>query len=123
YRDPVPRVLPGKKPRTVVTGVTLNDRRPDRKLTDADLQTLAALTDLQVLDLSSTGVTDRGLRYLAPLKKLRTLGLARTRVTDAGLNEIKGLTGLLSLDLTGTKVTAAGATALRKALPRCKVVP
>jgi len=122
YRDPAPLTLPGKEPRTIVTGVVLTDRRPNRKLADADLKTLAVFTDLQVLDLSSTRVTDQGLKYLAPLKKLRKLGLARTQITDMGLKEVQGLTSLQALDLSGTKVTDGGVATLQKTLPRCKIV-
>jgi hypothetical protein len=86
------------------------------KATDAELEYLKALPNLQSLSLVGTEVTDIGLERLKGLNKLRSLNLASTPVTGAGLKHLKGLTKLQSLVLAGSKVTDAGLEHL-KALP------
>ena len=78
------------------------------KVTDAGLEHLKGLTSLQGLNLNSTQVTDAGLEHLKGLTNLQDLGFYRTKVTDAGLEHLKGLTNLQNLALDGTKVTDAG---------------
>jgi len=55
------------------------------KVTDADLERLKGLTDLQSLDLSGTEITVAGLVHLKGLTDLQSLDLTRTDITDAGL--------------------------------------
>jgi len=91
---------------------------------DADLANLAAMTDLQRLNLWSTKVTDAGLKQLAGLKNLQHLSLQNTKVTDAGLKQLAGLHRLETLDLYAvTKVTDAGLEHLAglKALKRLDI--
>lgn len=80
--------------------------------TDADLQDLAGLTELNALNLTGTKVTDAGLKHLAGLEKLTTLTLQKTAVTGAGFKELTGLKQLHWVNLMGTKVTDAGLQAL-----------
>jgi hypothetical protein len=47
-------------------------------------QVLNGLKQLQVLDLTETGITDTGLAYLAHLSSLRQLNLSRTKIQDNG---------------------------------------
>jgi internalin A len=91
-------------------------------VTDGGLKSLAALTELRALDLSHTQVKGEGVKELAGLKNLQALNLSYTRVTDAGLKEIAGLKNLRWLSLHRTKVTAAGVAALKKDLPKCKIM-
>jgi hypothetical protein len=49
------------------------------------------------------------------------LELYGARVTDAGLPNLYRLTHLQQLNLNETQVTEYGVTALRKALPNCKI--
>lgn len=68
-------------------------------------------------------MTDAGLQSLAALTKLRRLELHHNPgVTDAGLRHLERLTALTSIDLYKTRVTGAGAAALQKALPKTRVV-
>jgi hypothetical protein len=90
-------------------------------LTGAGLKELAPFTQLQTLNLSATEVSDAGLKELAALQQLQSLDLSQTKVTDAGLKELAALKQLQSLDLAFTAVTDAGAAQLRKALPRCRI--
>jgi hypothetical protein len=65
------------------------------RVRDADLQGIAALKQLQYLNLSDTRVTDAGLKELAALKHLRSLDLKNTKATDAGMRQLqKALPGL-----------------------------
>ena len=66
-------------------------------------------------------VTDAGLEHLKWLTQLQSLDLWGTKVSDAGLVRLKGLTELQWLDLWETQVTDAGVKDLQRALPHCKV--
>jgi hypothetical protein len=85
--------------------------------TDADLDHLAPLTDLKILNLSGSRITDAGLAKLAPLKRLKFLYLFKTDITDAGLAHLKELPRLEVLCLDQTLITDAGVKSL-EALPR-----
>ena len=91
------------------------------QITDAGLEHLDGLSQLQLLSLADTQVTDAGLEHLKGLSQLQELWLDRTQVTDAGLEHLKGLSQLQELWLNGTKVTEAGVAKLRKSLPKCKI--
>src|SRR6185436_18122065 len=67
------------------------------KITDADLQALAPLKQLQALQLAETKVTDAGMKELTGLPQLRTLSLASAGITDAGLKELATLKSLQAL--------------------------
>ena len=83
------------------------------KVTDAGLEHLKGLNQLQYLDLTQAKVTDAGLKNLKGLNKLLHLSLISTGVTDAGLDNLKGLGQLKSLYLGGTQVTDAGLEKLK----------
>ena len=53
-------------------------------------------------------MTDAGLEHLNGLKQLQTLWLDHTQVTHAGLEHLKGLKQLQELLLGSTPVTDAG---------------
>lgn len=89
---------------------------------DEALERLCKLSGLQELYLSNTAVSDKGLKHLACLTGLRRLYLYHSEITDAGLVNLLPLKNLKWLTFSGTKVTEAGLTALRKAMPGCKVV-
>ena len=59
-------------------------------VTDFNLDHIAQLDRLQVLDLGETGISDRGLARLAQLKDLHTLDLRGTRITGKGLASLTG---------------------------------
>ena len=113
--------------------VTLDEKGPDAavigailvgtKVTDAKLEHLKGLTQLQTLNLMGAKITDAGLAHLKGLTQLQTLTLDGTRVTDAGLAHLKGLTQLQQLYVGSTQVTDAGIDDLKKALPNCSITP
>jgi internalin A len=91
------------------------------KITDSGLECLRGLTELTALGLGLTKVTDAGLKNLMGLSRLSELDLAGTQVSDAGLDSLSGLTGLRQLQLANTQVTEAGVKKLQQALPSCKI--
>ena len=83
---------------------------------------LAALTNLQDLNLEDTSITDAGLAQLKALTKLTRLNISGTEVTDAGLAHLKAVKSLKEIKLPiNEKITDAGEGDLRKALPDLKV--
>src|SRR5581483_5322938 len=72
-------------------------------LTDFNVRHLAALSQLEVLDLGETTLTDRGAAELATLKNLHTLDLHGTRITSKGLATIATLPKLRHLKLWKAK--------------------
>ena len=116
-------------------------------LTEADLGTLATLTNLESLNLGGTRVTNTGLARLKTLTHLRELDLSKTQITSTALAtltnmpaltelklwkaaEIKddaiphlaALRKLTLLDIADTSITPEAAASLRKQLPNCKVL-
>ncbi|GAG02103.1 unnamed protein product [marine sediment metagenome] len=67
-------------------------------------QLLMGFADLEVLDLSGTGVTNAGLACLSAFKKLQTLSLHNTGISGKGLAEIAKLKTLKCLELSQTSV-------------------
>ena len=67
------------------------------RLADAGLKVLTGLTQLQELWLVNTDVTDAGLEPIKRIPHLRDLSLVNTQVTDKGLEHLKGLTQLQEL--------------------------
>lgn len=82
-------------------------------LSHDDLERLAGLADLHMLDLTSTNVTDESLRHLTRLPHLRELALSRTKITDNGLAHLREMHELRVLLLYRTSVTDAGLAHLR----------
>ena len=72
--------------------------------------------------LNRKKISDAGLADIKALTNLKTLNLAFTQITDAGLVHIKGLTSLRLLHLQGTQITAAGKAKLQEALPNCNIL-
>ena len=118
----------------------------DTEITDAGLEHIKDLTDLEVLKFyPARRVTDAGMAHLKGLKNLRTLILLGTKMTDAGLAHIEGLTtlghlnvnsgqitdrGLVRVEsltnlkvlvLNNTEVSGEGIKRLQKALPSCAI--
>lgn len=87
-------------------------------ITDSSLEPLAGHRHLQRLNLSLTRVTDEGLRHLTSLKQLRELtllyseGFAGPKITDRGVQLISTLSDLESLNLVGARITDASTEGL-----------
>jgi Leucine-rich repeat (LRR) protein len=72
------------------------------------LKALAGLPQLRVLDLSKTAITESALESLRGVRNLEVLSLIDVPVTDEGLKHIASLPRLRRLDITGTQVTDRG---------------
>lgn len=78
------------------------------QLTDAGVEHLKGLTELQKLSLSGHIITDAALKYLKGMKKLEYLDLnVNKKITGSGLEYVNGLGKLRELDLVATGVTDA----------------
>lgn len=95
--------------------------RQQSGITDASLQSLHRLKQLESLHLELSRISDNGLVHLKGLTELETLGLAQTRIGDAGLVHLTGLAQLRQLNLSSTRVTDQGVEQLQRALPNCKI--
>jgi hypothetical protein len=80
---------------------------------DALAPTIAALTRLEILDLSGTDLSDAGLAKLATLRNLKTLHLSQTAITDASLPMLRSLPSLVELNVMDTKITPKAALRLQ----------
>lgn len=70
--------------------------------------------NIQVLDLSRTGVADGDLVHLAGMIHLTRLILSKTEIGDVGMAHLQGLAGLEYLNIYQTKVSDAGLAHLEK---------
>ena len=93
----------------------------NENVTDAGLEQLKDLKQLQMLSVIKLNITDAGLQHLKQHPALKDLYLQNTKITDAGLEHLKGLSNLEALHLEETKVTDAGVKSLQEALPKCKI--
>jgi hypothetical protein len=88
----------------------------DFLFTDADLERLQGLPDLEYLQIASSNVTDNGLSHLKYLHGLKELELRSEKITDAGLVHLQPLTELteLTLDCSITDAGMANLMPLKK---------
>ena len=89
--------------------------RYNHYITDAGLEPLTGLTQLQQLNLEYTQITDVGLEHLKHLTQLQGLNLGcNYEITDDGLEHLKDLTQLQQLNLERTQITDVGLEHLKK---------
>lgn len=74
-------------------------------ITDAGLEPIKGLAQLEFLCLSRTGITDAGLPHLQDLKLLTRLELNETLITDVGVKSLEQHVRLKHLDADDTQVT------------------
>ena len=73
---------------------------------DADMLSLAAMPDLETLDLSHTRITDEGMLRLKGAPKIKDLNLFYAEwVTDQGLTAIRDWKHLKRLNVRGTRIS------------------
>lgn len=89
-----------------------------RPLNDPSLLAeLKHLRNLQLLDLSRTGVRDEDLKHIAACETLVELDLSHNPISDEGLEHLHRLRHLRFLDLTNVEVSVEAVDALQAALP------
>ncbi|MHC4725106.1 MAG: M56 family metallopeptidase, partial [Planctomycetota bacterium] len=82
---------------------------PGSPITDAGLQVLSGLKDLEELMIGGEGITDAGLAQIARLSKLNYLLLCGCpQVTSRGMAELTTLKSLKTLYIYDTKLTVSG---------------
>lgn len=96
-------------------------RLDNTQVGDEGLEYLGGLTKIQRLWLDNTQVGDAGVEQLRAMTQLEYLGLDNTHVGDAGLEHLRGLTNLQHLYLEETRVTETGINNLQNALPDCVI--
>lgn len=75
-------------------------------VSDTDLFSVAAMRDLEILDLSHTRITDEGMLRLKSLPKVRDLNLFYAEwITDQGLTAIRDWKHLKRLNVRGTRIS------------------
>ena len=79
------------------------------------------MTKLSSLDLRGTNITDAGLEDLIGLRNLQWLDLCETQITDAGVVRLKVLNRLTVLRIQGTQVTNSGIVESRRAVPNLSI--
>jgi Leucine-rich repeat (LRR) protein len=83
------------------------------QLRDEGIVHLAALHNLEVLDLWTTAIGDESLLIISEnFPKLKELGVSATRITDAGLEHLVNLQDLSALHLNETQITHKGLAVL-----------
>ncbi|MES2793077.1 MAG: hypothetical protein V4719_25925 [Planctomycetota bacterium] len=85
-----------------------------RHATDKGLKDLSQLTNLDMLNMSNSGITAAGLKELQPLINLKSLYLVNCPIADAGVSDLQSLKNLNSLDLDGTQISDAAIPELAK---------
>lgn len=83
------------------------------RISDLFMPTLAKLTELAFLDLGNNNISDHGAVVLSNLKDLETLSLKCTRVTDKLADTVMQMPCLMTLDVSGTQFGDDGLLALR----------
>lgn len=76
-------------------------------VSNADLYRISGLSRLRILDISASNITDEGLRGLGNLKSLQVIRLPEA-ITDQGLRYLQQLPIVEELDLSGTDITDQG---------------
>ena len=72
---------------------------------DAQMEHVASMHWLEVLDLEGNPVTEHGIARLAGLKHLWSLDLGATAITDAAIDTVSGFERLRELSIADTAVT------------------
>jgi Leucine-rich repeat (LRR) protein len=92
---------------------------------DAGLAYISEMEELRELKLAdyrdTPGITDAGMQHIGKLENLELLSLQNASITDEGLRHLEKLKSLKTLDLTRTNVSAAGVARLQSSLPKCAI--
>lgn len=83
-------------------------------ITDAGLEQLSKLPNLEKLSLDGNPVSDEGMKALVKVPSLQSLSLSSTRTSAEGLGHLALLPGLKRLEMMGTKLTPADFEAIGK---------
>lgn len=96
---PLLRLLPNLKSLNVNGSQRTDSGRWGLMLTDVNIETIAALTQLEALNIGGAIVSDAGMKALESLVNLQNLDLSRMELSDKGLEPLAKLTKLRRLSL------------------------
>jgi internalin A len=96
---PLLRMLPALKRLDVNGSQRTDSGRWGLMLTDVNIESLSALTQLEALNMGGAMVTDAGMKALAPLVNLQILDLSRMDITAQGLEPLTKLPKLRRVNL------------------------
>lgn len=96
---PLLRLLPALKHLDVNGSQRTDSGRWGLMLTDVNVESIAALTQLQTLNMGGASVSDVGMKSLQPLVNLESLDLSRMEITAAGLEAVTKMIKLRRLNL------------------------
>ncbi|KAA5538012.1 hypothetical protein FYK55_27735 [Roseiconus nitratireducens] len=91
------------------------------EITDADVEALLPLTNLEGISFWNTGISDHAMERISQLRQLTRLNLCGTQVTDASVSILVGM-ALDYIDVANTKLTTGGVEALREGLPHAEIL-
>ena len=89
---PLLRLLPALKSLDVNGSQRTDSGRWGLMLTDVNIETIAALTQLEALNMGGAIVSDAGMKALESLVNLQNLDLSRMEISDKGLEPLAKLT-------------------------------
>ena len=93
----------------------------EAKISDADVDALLPLSNLEGISFWNTDITDRAIEQLMTLSKLKRLNLCGTRITDASVPLLIQMS-LEYIDVAETQITAEGLETLRSHLPHAEIL-
>ena len=92
-------------------------------LTDDDLETISKIKHVAGIKTSSYNkITNEGLRYIAAMPELEILQLLGFEISDAGLAELEKSYSLKLLNIEAGIFSNEAIERFRSALPECEIV-
>lgn len=91
------------------------------EITDADVESLLPLVNLEGISFWKTGVSDRAIELISQLPRITRLNLCGTQVTDASVSTLVGMK-LSYIDVADTQITPDGVETLRRELPTAEIL-
>jgi hypothetical protein len=93
------RLLPSMKRLDVNGSQRTDSGRWGLMLTDANVESIGALTQLESLNIGGAIISDAGMKALANMASLKSLDLSRMEITAQGLEPVTKMTKLQRLNL------------------------
>ncbi|VTT96468.1 Putative regulatory subunit (Fragment) OS=Gemmata sp. Wa1-1 PE=4 SV=1: LRR_6 [Gemmataceae bacterium] len=92
-------------------------------VTDAQCKALSLSHSLTKVGVSGPQITDKAAEHFTRNPRVVQLSFLNSGLTDWSYPVLKGMKQLTWLNVTGSRITPTGVGALRKALPKCQVLP
>jgi len=92
------------------------------QVSDLGVAQMASTKNLKMIRLSETRVTDACIDTLLAMPDLESVNLYGTKITDCGVLKLSGLSRLKRLYLWKTEVSDGAIQTLQKSLPSCEII-